>query len=393
MEHKQLFAHDVLKVIYAPHKVFKEIIEKPRYIGPLLVIILFVAAQTGFFYTVMSKSNVEQTSPKSEQLDLWTENATLWKGSTGVSISNNYNDFIEGLYYGNSSIEFAMANSTQMSMELNNLESINCYGPDGYKNLSMRMKLINPQVTPENVTIYLYSLGPSNYFYYDLTEEISSSTINVWNNITIPIGSGEWASNSAVASWENITGLKLEFQWPSNSNITLLADGIFFRGIFKTVIDTAGSGYVASFALTAFTQYTFQWLLLTGLLFVIAKGFRGNVTWKVMMVSVGFILITMAVQAAINIVTHSTLPALYYPLELMGGVLGEFEIAYQTNILEPTALVSEISGFAQGAIYVWTIGLCGVAFRAQTGFGWLKSLLASAAAFLLTIIILGFILG
>ncbi len=393
MENKRLFAQDILKVIYAPHKAFKKIIENPKYLGPFVVLILFVAAQTGFFYTVMSKSYVEQTSPKAEQLDLWTENATLWKGSTGVIVSNNYNDFIEGVYYGNSSIEFAMADGEQMSVELNNLESLNCYGPDGYKNLSMRMKLINPQVKPENVTIYLYSLDPSNYFYYDLTEEFSSSTINVWNNVTILVGSGEWTSNSAAASWQNITGLKLEFQWPSNSNITLLADGIFFRGLFKTVIDTAGSGYVTSFALTAFTQFIFQWLFLTGLLYVIAKGFKGNVTWKVMMVSVGFVLITIAVQAAINIAVYSTLPALYYPLELLGGVIGEFESAYQTNILGPTAFVSEISGFVQGAIYVWTIGLCGVATRAQTGFGWPKSLLVSAAAFVLTTMIMGFILG
>ena len=393
MGYKRLFADDILKVIYAPHKAFKTIVENPRFIGPFVVLILFVAAQTGFFYTIVSKSYVEQTFPTVEQSDLWTENATLWTANSGVIISNNHDDFINGTYYGNSSIEFTLANGTQMWIELNDFESLSCYGPDGFKNLSLRIQLISPQLEPENATIYLYSLSPSNYFYYNLTEEFSNSTVDVWNNLTIPVGSGNWASGSAAVSWENITGLKLDFQWPSNSNITLLADGIFFRGIFKTVIETGGSAYITSFVLTAFTQFIFQWLLLTGLLYVIVKGFKGNVTWRVMMVSVGFLLVTMAVQAAINIAVYSTLPPLYYPLEVIGGVPGETEVAYQTSILESTALASAISGYLQGAIYIWTIGLCGFATRVQTGFGWPKSLLASAAAFLLTIIILGFILG
>ncbi|MGQ9551470.1 MAG: Yip1 family protein [Candidatus Bathycorpusculaceae bacterium] len=386
-----MFAHDVLKVLYAPHKVFKEILQKPKLFGPLLIMILFAAAQTGFFYTVMSKSYVEQTVPKPEQLDAWTENATLWTGTAGLTIRDNFDDYINGTYYGNSSIEFSAINSNRLSMTLDNLESVNCYGPQGYKNLSLRMKLIEQQ-KPINVTIYLFSLSPSNYFYYDLTQEILSSTADAWNNITIPVGSDKWSSNGAAANWENITGLKLDFTWPSNATLTLRVDGLFFRGIFKRVTDMAGTSYIANFLMTAFTQFMLQWLILSGLIYIVSRAFGAKTAWTPIMVCIGFALMPMFIQALGNAATHSTLPNLYYPLELMGGVQGEFETAYEP-ILETTAVVTQIGAFLQGIVYVWTITLCTIATRALTEFKWVKSLLVSAASFLITIMILNFILG
>jgi len=386
-----LFVHDILKVLYAPHKVFKEILQKPRLFGPLLIMILFAAAQAGFFYTVMSKSYVEQTLPKPEQLDMWTENATLWTGTAGLTIRDNYDDYINGTYYGNRSIEFSIANSDQVSMALDNIESVNCYGPDGYKNLSLRIKLIESQ-KPRNATIYLFSLSPSNYFYYDLTKEVFSSTADAWNNITIPVGSDKWSNNGAAANWQNITGLKLEFTWPGNASITLRVDGLFFRGIFKSVTDMAGTSYIVNFLMTAFTQFMLQWLILSGLIYIISRGFGAKIAWMPIMVCIGFALIPMFIQAVVNTATHSTLPNLYYPLELMGGVQGEFETAYKP-ISETTALVAQIGAFLQGIVYVWTIALCTMATRALTEFKWVKSLLASAAAFLITIMVLNFVLG
>jgi hypothetical protein len=398
-----LVVDDILRVLYAPQRAFKGIIQNPRFLGSFIVLIIFIVAQVGSSYVVASKSYIEQTMPAGNHGDVWTENATLWAASPGVAITNNYSDFINGSYYGNSSIEFAVNNSSGIQMALKDLGgSVNC-GADGFKNVSFRVKLVTPDVKPENVTLYLYSLSDLNFFYYDLTSMFSGSVVNVWNNITIPVGSGEWQRSNTAASWENITGLKMDFAWPNNSNIKLRIDGLFFRGIFKDPLEIYGVSYLATSALNAITPFIFQWLLLTGLIYMIIKGLKGNVTWKPLMVAVGFALVTMVIQALISIATYTTLPKLYYPLEVLASVPGESAVAYKV-ILDEVAQVSLIGGIVQVIIYVWIVALGtiitrDITTRAVEGspgvqqFSWTKSLLVSAASFLLTLLILGFILG
>jgi len=89
-----LVARDLLRVIYAPHKVFKEIIKNPSYLGPMILLIIFVLAQLGSSYVVASKTVIEQTMPLGDRADEWTANALDWNSNQGVKISNNTIDFI-----------------------------------------------------------------------------------------------------------------------------------------------------------------------------------------------------------------------------------------------------------------------------------------------------------
>jgi hypothetical protein len=412
-----MVAKDILRVLYAPHKVFKDIIQKPGYLGPFILLLIFVLAQVGSSYVVASRSYIEQTMPVGDQRDVWTENAALWQAGPSVTIRNNTADFINStLYYGSTSIEFAASNASNVWMELSSLDgSVNC-GADGFKNVSLRVKMVAPDVKPENVSIYLYSLSGSN-FYYDLTQTFASSDVNVWNNITLAVGSGDWLSSSADATWENITGLKMEFTWSSNSSITLRVDGLFFRGKFQDPFELYGISYIASSALNAIAPFLFEWLLLTGLMYLIIKGLKGNVIWRPLMVAVGFALVITVIQALILVVVYTSLPSLFYPLEVLAGTPGEFDVAYQV-ILDKIAFVTFVGGIIQLAIYVWTVALGTFITRAITGdkkiaeqvsmgkvtsdttissdvtaFSWMKCLLVSGASLLLTIIILGFILG
>jgi hypothetical protein len=412
-----LVVKDILRVLYAPHKVFKDIIQKAGYLGPFILLLIFVVAQIGSSYVVASRSYIEQTMPVGDKGDVWTENAALWQAGPSVTIRNNTADFINStLYYGSTSIEFAASNASNVWMELNSLDgSVNC-GADGFKNVSLRVKLVAPDVKPENVSIYLYSLSGSN-FYYDLTQTFSSSDVNVWNNITLTVGSGDWLSSSAEATWENITGLKMEFTWPSNSSITLRVDGVFFRGNFQDPFELYGSSYLISSALDAVAPFLFEWLLLTGLMYLMIKGLKGNVVWRPLMVAVGFALVTLVIQALILAVVYTSLPSLFYPLEVLAGTPGEFEVAYQV-ILDEIAFVTLVGGIIQSVVYVWVIALGTFIVRAITGdekiaeqvsmgkvasdttisrdvtaFGWMKCLLVSGASLFLTIIILGLLLG
>jgi hypothetical protein len=402
-EFTPLFVDDILKVLYAPQKAFKKIVQEPKYLGPIVLLVIFVVAQLASSYVVASRSFIEQTMPMAGEGDAWTQNAALWQTSPGLTATNNTIDFINSTYYGNVSIDFSASNVSSVWMEFTDFNSsVNC-GAGGFKNFSMRVKMLTPEAKPETVTLYLYSLSDSN-FQRDITSEFSNITFNVWNNITVPVGSeSSWTSSSAAATWDNITGIKMEFTWSTNQSVNLRLDGIFFRGLFMDPLELYGVAYIASTALNAVTPFLFQWLLLTGLMYIIIKGLKGNVVWKPLMIAVGFALVTMVIQAIIIGLVYTTLPNIYYPLEVLAGVTGEFEGAYQILLNSITA-VTQISGYVQMAVYVWIVGLGAIIAHEVTAqqvegapvvpqFGWMKSVLTSAGSFLLTLLILGFVLG
>lgn len=387
MEYKPLFAFDTFKVIYSPFKAFKEIIENPKYVGPILIMILFVMANMGFVYVVVSKTYVEQTLPTASQLDEWTENRTLWTPTPKV----NYDDCINGTYYGNRSIEFSIVNGTLIWMQLNGIEPVNCSGVEGYKNMSFRIKLICLTTTKlENASLFLYS-SSADYFHYDLTNHLTPFNNTIWNNVTIPTGpeSKPWWEGTTQADWSNITRLRFEFQLPENTDMTVRIDGLFFRGFFKSELENAPI-YMFNYLLFAFVQFTIKWGILSGMLYIMSKAFGNKPVWRLLVILVGFASITLFVQAVINTVTYAAAPARYCSLEFLSGVKGEYEIAY-TRILEEALLLSVVNNCVQIAIYVWTIALCSIALRLLAEVSWTKSFLIATVAYFVSTLIESFI--
>ena len=413
-----MVAKDILQVLYAPHKVFKKIVQNPGYVGPFLLLIIFVLGQVGSSYIVSTRSYVETTSPQTAPLiaqgDLWTEAASYWHANEGVTVSNNTVDYVNGTL-ATTSIDFTASGTNNVSMEINFDGSVRC-AADAFQNVSFRVKQVTPNAAPENVSLYLYSLSDS-YFYYDLTSEFSSSNINEWNNLTLTTGDGAegWVNNGAT--WENITGLKLEFTWSENGNVDLLVDRLFFKGDYEDLYALYGISYLANAALNAFAPFLFEWLLLTGLMYIMIKTFKGNVIWRPLMVAVGFSLIVITVQSIILVAVYTALPNVYYPLEVLAGSDQEFTVAYQV-ILDTIAPVSLAAAVVQAVVYVWTVVLGAFIVRAVTsdkkiaeqaatgatvsdatasseviGFGWMKCLFVSGVSLFVTIIALGLFLG
>ena len=378
---------NILEVIYAPHKAFKKIAEKPSYVGPAIIIFILVLANIGFAYVAMSKTSLEITAPNGLNQDEWTQNSTLWASNALVSESN---DSVTGTYYGNASIAFTITNSTQIWMWLNNVGPVNCSSQGGFNQVSFRLKQLGPQDEPQNASIYLFSANTSDYFYHNLTQYVSNSAVSTWNNLTLPLVSG-W-SNGTNADWSQITGLKMEFDWASNSNITMLVDGLFFHGVFHSWLDQAGIGYVLSYTSTSVMQFVITWVAFSGLLFLVGRTLGGKMVWKLLLVAVGFILITLVVQALINVASYETLPQLNYPFSVIGGVSGEGKAAYDL-ILEQTAQVRMITSVVQIAIWVWTIALGALVLRFTAELAWVKSILASVVAYLVTIFVSSFLFG
>lgn len=383
-----MFAFGIFKVIYAPHKAFREIAQNPKYAGPILIIVLLVATYTVSSYITLSRTFNEQILPSPEHLDTWTENKTLWASNANI---NETTDALSGGYYGNKSIEFSVYNDTQIWMRLNLTQPVNCSGADGYKKMSFRVKLENPNTTTFNsVLVNLFS-SSADYFQYNLTQYFMSVNTAAWNNVTLNVGPESGFVNSTTeADWSNIVGLSLAFVWSERANLTAKIDGLFFRGVFKSPIENA-SFYLPSLGMLAFMQFVIQWIFLSGLLFIVTKWFGAKLAWKTLFILTGFILVTLLIQALIYTVASTTLPTLQYPFEYFGGVEGERQVA-TNKILEETWTIDQINLIVQIAMLIWTVALCAIAIRTQTTFSTAKSIGVAALAYFFSIYLAGFVI-
>ncbi len=375
-------AKEVFRVLYAPQKAFKEVINNPKYIGPLLIMVLFVVANVGFGYILLSKTYLDQTLPHASDLDKWTEDVAYW--NSNASITANTADYISGTYYGNKSISFNLTGS-QVYMQLNFSTPVSCSGSTGYKNFSFRVKQTEPTTNPSNVSIYLLSTTPQDTFYQNVTGQLTQN--GVWNNLTVTVGpeSSGWISNGS-ASWENITSFILDFTWSSDSNTTLLIDGLFFHGVYKSGMETA-SGFLLSYPINKFMEFTIQWVTFGGLLYVIPKIFKVKTIWKPLLTIAGFALVTIFIQAIANSVVLLASPEFRYPLVALGGVSGESQAAY-TKVF---GFSDQVLRGIEIAIYFWAIALAAIGLRLLFAFSWMKSLFISALAYLASLLVFRFL--
>jgi hypothetical protein len=336
-----LILDDIAKVIYSPVAAFKKIIENPKYLGAIIIVLLFIGLQMGYAYSQFSKTYTENTSPAIGQLSTYINataalssepGSTLWRAGAGITTSNNFADFynysvyvpaILGNYslFGNSSLEIDANNTSFISAALSNAFNVSC-AAGGFENLSMTIKQVQPQVVLKSAAITLYSVNDSNYYTYDLTSLLSNpSDINQWNNLTIPLGvSAKGWTVGGAPSWGNITALKLDFNYPSGSNVVIRIGALFFHGEYQTFIQTYGPTALISFLEAFSLQFIFSWLLLTGLIYLFFKGLKATITWKPLFIAAAFALFVMVIRSVVNIVAAFTLPTVYYPFDVSLGV-------------------------------------------------------------------------
>jgi hypothetical protein len=311
-----LFAYGIFKIIYSPLKAFKEIMQNPKYIGPILIMVLFVLASIGSEYARASKLYVQQTLPNTldpYNPDPWTENCTMWISNAEITCNND--DFL----LGQKSIQFDITNNEIISMKLKNIGQINCLSTDGYKNLSFGIKWINPTADPpQNASLYLFSMGTTD-FYYDLAELINQTKNAKWNNFTIPIGLGaeQWVNSSAQTAWNNITGLKLDLVWTQStgSNLTILVDKVYFQsGNFEPLINSMSST-IAFSAVNAVTTFSIYWMLSGVAVFIAGKMFKIKAEFKVFLIIVGYALIAMVVMQVLFNILYLLISPLYITVD------------------------------------------------------------------------------
>ena len=391
-EQRKLFLFGVPEVLYAPHRAFRDIVTNPKIYGPILLMILFVATYTAFGNVAFSKIYDESTFPDlSQHLDLWTENATLWTSNAVPALSNDAVNG-SGAYFGNNSIQFSLDNTAHVFMQINFSDAVNCTGPEGYKNVSFRTKVVQPAgVDVANVSVNLFSDGVGQ-FYYNLTSQLVPTNNTQWYNFTLGVGpQAGWAESDSSADWSNITGLEFDFDWNQSVNMTVLVDGLYFRGLFQSISSDATS-LAYSFATTGFMRFVVTWVVLGGVLYIVARGLGGKSHWKTMLLLTGFCLAPLFVGNIITTGAYTTLPVIYRPVELFSGVPGEYDIAYAA-LVEKTSTVTTVDQYTQVAMLIWVVILCTFAANAATEMSKLKSFLVAMSSYLLSMIITELILS
>lgn len=334
---------DLLQVLYSPRKAFKRIIENPKYLGAIIVVVLFIGLQIGFEYIQFSQTYTEQTQPQINYLSDYTNASSgYWISGSNVNITNNFNDYFNytiytayGYYpnlFGNNSLQISGVNTNNVQAALTNIFSRNLNDGSiatssadcsevGFQNISMTVKMVEPQSAPKNATLTLYSLSDTNYYQYDLTSSLSNLASGQWSNLTIPVGkSASGWKTIGSPSWTNITSLTLGANYPENSNVTIRVGALFFRGQYQTPIQQDANGVLLNFLQRFSLQILFSWFLITGLIYLLLKLIKTNINWKPLFIATGFALLVMVIRALVNIIATLTLPALYYTFDLLPGV-------------------------------------------------------------------------
>lgn len=366
-----MFAYGIFKIIYSPFKVFKEIIQNPKYIGPILIMVLFVLASIGSEYARASKLYVQQTLPNTldpYNPDPWTENCTMW--ISNAEITCNTDDYL----LGHKSIQFGITNNDAIWMELKNIGQINCLSTDGYKNLSFCIKWINPTADPpQNASLYLFSMGTTDYFYYDLAELINQTKNDEWNNFTIPLGldAEQWVNRNAQTAWDNVTGLKLDLVWAQSigSNLTILVDKVYFQsGNFEPLINSMGSS-IAFSAFNAVTTFCIYWMLCGMAVFIVGKMFKIKAEFKVFLIIVGYALIAMVVMQVLFNILYLLISPLYITVDA----------------ISPTSVLQTIILFTSSMVLllpVWSIIISSIGVHTASDLPLSKSAVIAIIGFL-----------
>ena len=332
-----MILNDIAEVLYAPAKAFKRIIENPKYLSAFLVLILFFVVAIGYETATFSKVYVENTSPGVNEFAKYT-NATYWQASENMVVSNNYSDYFNysiyvstfGLpasdsqaYYnifsnytrdiGPSSLQINGTNVSNASVAIGSVFNVDC-SSSGFQNISMVIKEVSPSTSPQKAVLTLYSINDADFFKYDLTSSLTSTSD--WQNLTIPLGPNAqgWTS-SGSPNWSNITSIKLDLIYATSSNVNIHIGALFFRGQY---IQDLNSGILYSYLAMAL-QVVFTWFILTAIIYLFFKGLKTNVVWKPLLIAIGFSTAVMIIREIVNLVASLALPMIYLPYDVTFG--------------------------------------------------------------------------
>lgn len=423
-----MFLNDIAQVLYAPRKAFKRIVANPKYLGIIVIFLLFLGLQLGYEYAQFSKVHIEVTSPSAVTLRDYN-NATFpvtpgsttpnWQTSPNATLTNNFDDYYNNTVYfalyntmyplfGNFSMQAQANNTNSLLLALTNTSNVDCTA-NGFQNLSIAIKLVSPTSAPSNATLTLYSLSDSNYYTYDLTSMLAdANAVNQWGNLTVPLGptASGW-TRTGNPTWQNITSLTMQLNYPSSENITVRVGALFFRGQFMQPLASGLLNFVYTFVLQFTVQFLATWLILSIMVYVLFRALKAQVVWKPIFVAAGFAIVVMVVRAVVNIAATATLPNMYFPYDAALSIIYDsfgalyYPVQYALPVVASAAQMSSITAsmatfkaIITGMFivsYVWLGALMGIAVKEmKPEFSFAKCLMIAALSVAVTILVLWF---
>lgn len=363
-----MFGSEIVKLIYAPQRAFKEIAENMKYRGPILVMILFILASLGSEYARDSKIFIQQTLPASVDpynLESWTQNSSMWASNAEISIADQ-----NGL--PGKVIQFKRSDAADIWMELDNIGSIDCADTDGYKNMTFSINWTSSLGdNPQNLSLYLFSRNRTDNFYHNMTESINTTGTEEWINFTIPLGPTVegWLSSDTGAEWSNITGLRVEVMWEnsSKSNLTVLINNLFFlSNRFEPWI-----GYFSpvTSVFNAVIVFALNWMIFSLVLFAAARLSKVKADLRTFLMIIGYSLIGFVFLQIILGLFYIAIPPLYISLDT---VFPLFVFQYIVTFGFYSALL----------VPIWSIILAAVGVRAIFGLPFSRSVPIAVIGFI-----------
>ena len=375
---KRLRIPKILRTLYSPSKVFKELAENPSYRGVVLILILFIASNTFAVYALYTKRYIQKVKPNLfvGESDIWTENATLWNSTGSCTESNDS-------VYGEYSINCTVTNESELYMRVILPETINCSAHE-FNKTSFSLKLLNSSDNPANMSLILFSEN-NGHFIRSLDKEIKEiEKWDNWNNITVPLGEkeDEWI-RKGNASWHTINSVELLIKFSKKVNATLLLDALFFQGQYESQVNYFAY-YVILYGMHYFVLFIVFWVVFGGLLYILTKYAGSNLTWKHTLMISSYSLTSLFVQGIFwAILFLFFLPQINFQIDAPRGIYVPKEIPAAAE------LIFNLLSYSQFAFLAWGIVISTFAVRTLSDLTIGKSVMISLASYLTAFFLAG----
>jgi hypothetical protein len=398
-----LFLYDIFKVIYSPIKAFREVLENPRYIGPVLIIIISLFLTIGTQYVSVSKHYVETISPTSPR-NAWTNMTTpssMWATNAppeNVTAASNANS---DLLAGNYSVLATVTNASEVWLKTTDIGTINCsdsgFRTFYYKLMYSAFNQTQAPQSPQNASLRMFSYNnESRYFEFDLlSDQKYLNTSQAWINANVTL-SGWKEVNVSAADWSNITGIEFVLNFTQKGQLSLYLNDLYFGGKYDSILNVFGfANWLSSTVLSSVLDILLRWLIFAALLWLTVKVFQSQgIPFRTLLVVVGYAFAIMFVYLTVDILSISQLPSLYFPNKVIFPLTGrEIQAAtVATSNIYATYWTSTIAYDAFIGMWyishVWTIGLYAVALKTlQPSFSWKKAVLMSIIAYVMALFV------
>lgn len=388
-----------MKVLYSPVKAFREILGNPRYIGPILIIIISLFLTLGTHYISASKHYVEAIIPSnriawtdmSDPSSMWTSNAP--PGNV-TALEAAYEILV-----GNYTVRALLYNSSEIWLRTTDIGTINC---SEFKTFYYKLRylhitlLLNASIAK----LRLFSLrNESNYFEFDLLP-LSRGYLNTsqaWIDANISLGEGAsgWVQGSQQANWENITGIEFRLTFSERGRLSFQLNDLYFGGAYEPLFDAMGfADWLFLTLITSFFDIFLKWVILAGILWLTIKTFHSEGSpFRTLLIIVGYMFVIMFVYVPIDMLSVSQLSPLYFPYRaVFPGSAREIAVSSTItgNIYAANwTLAAPYSVFVVVwyVSHVWTIGLCTIALKLLQPFSWKKAAAISLVAYVMALVL------